>query len=352
MTTDEKRRKAALARLVRPIPVRARRALSIGATIGSCALVWLALVLPNELSRITVGAFVRLPIELLVLVGLALVLPWRVTRLVAAVFGVVLGLLTVVKIIDMGFYESLDRPFNPVTDRGYFGPAVGVLSDSIGHTGAVLCVIGASVLAVAVLVLMPLAAMRLARLVSAHRLTSVRAVLALAVAWVVCAALGLQVVAGAPVASTSATTLAYDEVRDVRAAVRDRQVFADQISADDFADVPGDQLLTGLRGKDVVIAFVESYGRVAVEDEQISPGVDAVLDGGTESLKAAGFSSQSAFLDSPTFGGVSWLAHASLQSGLWVGDQQRYDQLMDSDRLTLTSAFERAGWQTVGRRPF
>jgi hypothetical protein len=170
-------------------------------------------------------------------------------------------------------------------------------------------------------------------------------------AWVVSAALGLQVVAGAPVASTSATALAYDEVRDVRAAVRDRQVFADQIAADDFADIPGDQLLTGLRGKDVVIAFVESYGRVAVEDEQIAPGVEAVLDHGTESLQAAGFSSQSAFLDSPTFGGVSWLAHASLQSGLWVGDQQRYDQLMDSDRLTLASAFERAGWRTVADVP-
>ena len=52
-----------------------------------------------------------------------------------------------------------------------------------------------------------------------------------------------------------------------------------------------------------------------------------MLDAGTGRLRAAGFSSRSAFLTSPTFGAASWLAHATLQSGLWVDSQQRYDQL-------------------------
>ena len=84
----------------------------------------------------------------------------------------------------------------------------------------------------------------------------------------------------------------------------------------------------------MVFAFVESYGRVAVEDPRISPGVDAVLDNGTGQLTAAGFTSRSAFLTSPTFGGISWLAHSTVQSGRWVDSQQRYDQLMASDRPT------------------
>src|SRR5699024_3920133 len=40
-----------------------------------------------------------------------------------------------------------------------------------------------------------------------------------------------------------------------------------------------------------------------------------------------------------------------LQSGLWVDSQQRYDQLLDADRVTLTSSFARAGWRTVSVDP-
>ena len=58
------------------------------------------------------------------------------------------------------------------------------------------------------------------------------------------------------------------------------------------------------------------------------PRIDAVLDRGTAQLRAAGFSSRSAFLTSPTFGGLSWLAHSTLQSGVQVDGQRRYDQLV------------------------
>jgi hypothetical protein len=102
-----------------------------------------------------------------------------------------------------------------------------------------------------------------------------------------------------------------------------------------------------LRGRDVILAFVESYGRVAVQGSSFSRGVDAVLDAGTGDVRAAGFDSRSAFLTSSTFGGISWLAHATLHSGLWIDSQQRHDQLLSSDRFTLSSAFERAGWRTV-----
>ena len=114
---------------------------------------------------------------------------------------------------------------------------------------------------------------------------------------------------------------------------------------------PVRELLTGLRGKDVLVVFVESYGRVAIEDPAVSPAVNDVLTRGTDSLKAAGFSSRSAFLTSPTFAGISWLAHSTLQSGLWIDSQQRYNQLLQTDRLTLTAAFKRAGWRTVAAVP-
>ena len=70
-----------------------------------------------------------------------------------------------------------------------------------------------------------------------------------------------------------------------------------------------------------------------------------------QGLQAEGFSSRSACLTSPTFGGISWLAHSSMQSGLWVDNQGRYDQLVKTDRFTLSAAFKRAGWRTVDDVP-
>ena len=76
-----------------------------------------------------------------------------------------------------------------------------------------------------------------------------------------------------------------------------------------------------------------------------------VLDAGTRQLERAGFESRSAYLTSPTFGALSWLAHATLQSGLWVDSQPRYDVLVTSPRLTLTRLFGEAGWRTVAAVP-
>ncbi len=161
---------------------------------------------------------------------------------------------------------------------------------------------------------------------------------------------GLRI-AGAPVASVSAAALAVDEVHAVRTGLQERAALARAIAHDRFRATPGDRLLTGLRGKDVLLVFVESYGRVAVQDSSFSPQVDAVLDRGAAQLRSAGFASRSAFLTSPTFGGLSWLAHSTLQSGVRIDGQRGYDQLVAHDRLTLTRAFKRAGWRAVGVMP-
>ena len=97
-------------------------------TVLATLLVWFALVAPNEISRLTPAAFVRIPVEGLVVVAIVLVVPVKAGRIVAALAGVLLGVLTIVKILDMGFFVAFDRSFNPVTDRGYFGSAVGLLA--------------------------------------------------------------------------------------------------------------------------------------------------------------------------------------------------------------------------------
>jgi phosphatidylglycerophosphate synthase len=330
---------------------RVRTAIAAVLTAAAALLVWAALVAPDHPTLLTPGSFARIPLEGIAVIALALALPDAGRRILAWVVGPVLGLLVLVKILDLGLFTIFDRPFDPVSDWRYIGIAAETLRNSAGRRDADIALGGAIVLVLLVLVLTTLAVRRLARIAAGRRRRSLQAVAALAAAWVLCWALGAQLTAGVPVASTSAARLVVDKVRAVRAGIEDRTIFAAEIERDHFRNTPGDRLLTGLRGKDVVLVFVESYGRAAVEGSSFSAGIRATLDDGTERLRAAGFSSRSAFLTSPTFGGASWLAHSTLQAGVWAKGQRRYDQLVESDRFTLSRAFKRAGWRTVGELP-
>src|SRR4051794_28404798 len=62
---------------------RARVAAAWATTVLAFLLVWFALVSPNELSRLTPGAFLRIPVEGLVIVAVALVVPPRARPFVA-----------------------------------------------------------------------------------------------------------------------------------------------------------------------------------------------------------------------------------------------------------------------------
>jgi phosphatidylglycerophosphate synthase len=329
------------------LPERGPLPAGIAAAITALALllVWAALVVPNEPSRFTVGAFGRLPLELLVVVALAVLLPATPRRVLAVVLGGLLAVIVLVKVLDIGFFTAFDRPFNPVGDLSQAGNGVETLGDAIGRSQANVVVAVIVVFVLAVVALSVAALLRVARVAAGHRSWTLPAAAALAVVWV-----ALRVV-GAPVASSSAAALAVDEVQAVRTGLQDHDVLAREIAHDRFLATRGDGLLTGLRGKDVLLVFVESYGRVAVQDSSFSPRINAVLKQGSARLRADGFASRSAFLTSPTFGGLSWLAHSTMQAGIRVDGQRRYDQLVRDKRLTLTRAFKRAGWRAVADVP-
>ncbi|MFI6255976.1 sulfatase-like hydrolase/transferase [Micromonospora zamorensis] len=320
-------------------------------TLLAALLVLLVLTLPYDFGRLTPAAFVRIPLEALLVVALLLALPSRGSRLVATVTGVALGLLGLLKLLDLGFSASLSRAFDPVLDWALLDEGFAFLSESYGRPAAIGVAIALAVVAVGLPTLVTLSMRRLRGLVIRHRAGATRIVAALVVVWVACAAFNVRVVEGVAVADTSATTLTNGHGFQVRLRLDDREKFAALLEDDRFEQTPGDQLLTALRGKNVVIAFVESYGRDAVEDPEFAPQVGAVLDSGTSRLQAAGFAAQSGFLTSPTFGGGSWLAHDTLLSGLWIDNDQRHRTLLASDRMTLNGAFRRANWQTVGVMP-
>jgi phosphatidylglycerophosphate synthase len=341
-------------RTVEPRVVAKRDAHRVGAvllTLLALVVVWIALVAPTKPWLLTPSAFVRLPLEGIVVVMLAIVLPTRARRLIPWLIGPALGLLVVIKLLDLGFFMAFDRPFNPVDDWSYASLGVETVRITFGRGVADLAVAGAVLLVVTALILPTLALFRVTRVASSHRRSSLRALGALTAVWAVCWAFGAALVSGTSVASTSGAALAVQEVQAVQTDLRDRARFTAELRDDRYRATAGDPQLAGLRGKDVVLVFVESYGKLAVQGTSISPGIDAVVDEGTQQLAAAGFSARSGWLTSATFGGGSWLAHATLQSGTWVNSQGRYKELVASDRLTLTKAFWHAGWRTVADVP-
>lgn len=105
-----------------------------------------------------------------------------------------------------------------------------------------------------------------------------------------------------------------------------------------------------VRGADVFLVFVESYGAVS----DAAPFADRLAPARRQleaDIRATGRRAVSAYVESPTFGGSSWLAHVSLISGVEVRDPDTNALLMTQPRDTLVKAFSRAGFRTIGLMP-
>ncbi|MFC5291178.1 sulfatase [Actinokineospora guangxiensis] len=311
-------------------------------TALAAALVAVALLLPSTVGDLSPWAFLRLPVEALAAVLALLLLPAGARRPAAVALGAVLGLLLLVKALDLGFGSVRDEPFDLVLDWPLLPPAVEYLATTGGQALALAVVVAVCAAALAVVVLTALATGRLVRIAAGRRTAVLRGTALLSAVWVVVAIPGL------PVAAAPAWSTALQHARQVGISLGDADAFAAEVAADRFAGRP---LLGALPRHDVLLVFVESYGRTALEHPELAPSVGAVLDAGTERLAAAGYAARSGYLTSTTSGGGSWLAHATLLAGVRVDNQPRYDALMGRDRLTLPKAFQAAGWSTFGVMP-
>lgn len=326
--------------------LRAGRAWSSPVTTGlALGLVWAVLVAPERPGPTWAWAG-QLPLE--GLAGAALLTGTRGRLRVAstALLAALLASLAVLKALDRGLWVSLGRPFDPLSDASHADSATGLARDSWGDVLGTLVVVGVVVAVLALALSAGWAVRRVARAVAAHRATIARLLVIGAIAWSALALLNLRAADEVPVAATPAAGVVVDHVRDLRASLADRRRFAAELAADPL-ERPTRTELAGLRGKDVLVVFVESYGRHAVDDSPGGTGLSGTIRRATSDLAAGGFRARSGFLTSPTFGGLSWLAHATLQSGLWVDDDHSYQELLRSSRTTLTGLFARQGWRTA-----
>jgi hypothetical protein len=102
---------------------------------------------------------------------------------------------------------------------------------------------------------------------------------------------------------------------------------------------------------DVFVIFFESQGALVFDDPRFAAPLANAFAALERSLTDAGWRMASARVESSTFGGLSWLAHSSLLSGLRIADQGDYYDLLASSRPTLVSRFAAAGYRCVALMP-
>ncbi|MCU0952181.1 MAG: sulfatase-like hydrolase/transferase [Burkholderiaceae bacterium] len=111
------------------------------------------------------------------------------------------------------------------------------------------------------------------------------------------------------------------------------------------------QALAALRGRDVNLVFLESYGAMVYDDPRVAPPLARARAAFGDDITASGRHVASAFVRAATFAGASELSHLSLLSGIDLSDPLRHDLLLTTDRPTLARLFSRAGYQSFGVYP-
>jgi hypothetical protein len=110
--------------------------------------------------------------------------------------------------------------------------------------------------------------------------------------------------------------------------------------------------LQQLRGADVQFILLESYGSTVFRNREHLERVQSSLDAFTILMGQLGYFTASSTLDSSTYGGGSWLAHATLASGVRIADGRDFAVIRNVDLpITMASAFGSAGYRSVVVQP-
>jgi hypothetical protein len=274
--------------------------------------------------------------------------PGRVVRYAAAAATT---LVVALKLGELAVRSSLGRPLNPLLDLELAPSLVHLVGGTLGGFTAALLLAGAA-LALLVLFILSLVAVGAAQRTLA-RPRPRALMLAIGILLLVLFGLGRaapHLMAWRPV-SAHASDMLLAHWRLGRDALQDQAKLEVAMSSDPFRDLPASALLGRLSGVDVLLIYVESYGRSALEQLRYAATIQPRLESFEQELAAHDLVAASGFLTSPTMGGQSWLAHGTIQSGLWLPHQRDYDALVRSNWLTLTKAFARAGHRTLAVKP-
>jgi hypothetical protein len=302
-------------------------------------------VVPNRLDWLHWWYIFYFPLEAVVF-PLLLLIRGRAAGWILVLSTLLIAAGLIFRLADMAAHMIFARAFNPVLDAYLLSDGFHLLGSSIGYPATVM---------VSILMLLTVGLVIAACWLSLMR---IRLLLwRFPTRWTGGALLTALLIWSAMAASGSTLTSRYFHDQLVSHTLNavnslvELRAFREIVNEDVYTHVPGEQLFGALQGKDVLVVFLESYGRVLLDSSRYADAIRPALERAGSTLSAQGYASSSAFLASSTIGGLSWLAHGTAMSGLWIDSQLRYDALMMSQRPTLIRLFQRAGWRTVGVMP-
>jgi len=292
----------------------------------------------------------RPELEPLLVIGLLAVLALAGWRLPSAVRGLLAGLLCLAALLqfaDAAVLALLDRQLNLYFDLphvpqliGLFYDAAGPWRGTAGIAATLLVLAGAVVLTARVLDAIE-GALRPPR----HAAVALGVVAALAIASpIVRAALGTPLLGErtTPAVVTQAALL-YHTWRVLNG---DDPRYAAALATPQ----PPAGALPGLKHRDVYLVFFESYGTVVLDKPNDAAVVEPALQRFAATVAKAGWHLVSNRIVSPTFGGGSWLAHGTINSGVKL-DPLLISLVTESQRETLPRYMRAAGYRTLEIMP-
>ena len=322
--------------------------LSNSLNLVAMVLLMVALLIPNRLGALSISSLYFFPVEILVLCTL-LLLRARVGLFLRWMMATVLALGIIFKCADMATFKVFARPFNPVFDGYLFANGMNLLNSTVGQLGAFLV---AALLLLLVLSISVAAFWVLGRVQQLLRRAEQYSPIWLISGLIFGLAIWLVLFfSGSAKASIQFYQHLSGHTRAIVETLADLKTFNAQLDKGEKMVSADEKLFAQLRGKNVLVIFVESYGRTVLDNPEFAPQIRPLLEQTATELGAQGFAMRSGFLTSPTVGGLSWLAHGTALSGVWIDNQISYNSLMMSKQPTLNRLFNQAGWRTVAVMP-
>lgn len=312
----------------------------------------LALIQPNHPAAMTWGALRLFALELPFILLTLIALQGRGALAFRLALTAVLTVIAVLKAADYAMFTALARGFNPVADLVLIDAGFRLLAGAIGTLPAIAAGIAALLAPLGIAAALWWATGRWAAL---QLPTAGRGAAGLGA--FICAGLivaqvgqswGTWRLPVAPPGAAFTTRVGLERVILVRETLADLRAFRIAARRDPLAQRA--DLLNGI-DRDVIVVFVESYGRTSLDTPFYADTHRATLQAAEDALEQRGFAMVSGLLNAPTRGGQSWLSHATFANGLWVDDQTRYRAALASGRETLFHLAAKSGFHTAAVMP-
>lgn len=322
------------------------------------AILYLVLIQPNHPAAMTWGALAMFPLELPVVLT-ALMLAGKSTAgivlrvlLVAALVSIAL-----LKLADFATFIAFNRGFNVLVDLNLASAGWVLLQGSVGPALAIAALLVVLVALLGLIAALWWASGVWAGLTIRGGLRGVTALVLVGATMLAIAEIGQarrawslppQMAQWMPGAAFTAR-VGLERVQQIRDTRADLARFNDAARTDPMRGAG--PFFDGLSGRDLILIYVESYGRSSFENPLYVPTHTGTLRRIEADLAARGLDMRSSWARAPMVGGQSWLAHGSVASGMWLDSQGRYRALLASPRLTLFHFAQDAGLRTVAVKP-